>query len=325
MFALTILFCALAAAVVTLAAPSLAGFARWLLIAESIGLTSVAIGISSVACRRYGVSACGCAPHHRRNRGAVRLRHRLELRLHVARRAAADPAAGAAADHRVGRDRTRGHVLVYVDAMRHRIQTKRPRASRPSGSQPSPSSAAARAARAAHALQHAREPALVGRVDPKLAQSMIDQIIVYLRATLAASREESVTLRQEFTQLSAYLEIMALRMGHRISTGSSCRRSSKIRRPPDAVAAARRERDQARYRAEGRELEARGPSGSRNGAVVVSVTDTGRRPASRRRRAWRIWRRARARPPACLLRAGVAADVDGNAPEGTRAVVRIER
>lgn len=54
-------------------------------------------------------------------------------------------------------------------------------------------------------------------VDPKLAQTMIDQVIVYLRSALAASREESVTLRQEFVQLRAYLEIMALRMGTRMS------------------------------------------------------------------------------------------------------------
>jgi LytS/YehU family sensor histidine kinase len=53
-------------------------------------------------------------------------------------------------------------------------------------------------------------------IDPKLAQSMLDRIIFYLRSTLAASREESVTLRQEFAQLSAYLEIMALRMGDRM-------------------------------------------------------------------------------------------------------------
>jgi LytS/YehU family sensor histidine kinase len=53
-------------------------------------------------------------------------------------------------------------------------------------------------------------------VDPKLAQSMIDQVILYLRSALTASREDSTTLKQEFAQLRAYLEIMALRMGARM-------------------------------------------------------------------------------------------------------------
>ncbi|MEO8279162.1 MAG: histidine kinase [Ideonella sp.] len=55
--------------------------------------------------------------------------------------------------------------------------------------------------------------------DPKLAQTMIDQLITYLRSALAASRTELVPLRQEFLQLRAYLEIMALRMGSRLSFG----------------------------------------------------------------------------------------------------------
>jgi LytS/YehU family sensor histidine kinase len=54
-------------------------------------------------------------------------------------------------------------------------------------------------------------------VDPRMAQTMIDQLIVYLRSALTASREESTTLRAEFAQLRAYLEIMALRMGPRLA------------------------------------------------------------------------------------------------------------
>ena len=53
--------------------------------------------------------------------------------------------------------------------------------------------------------------------DPVQAQIMIDQIIVYLRSALAASRTESVKLGDEFAQLRAYLEIMSLRMGSRLS------------------------------------------------------------------------------------------------------------
>jgi signal transduction histidine kinase len=55
------------------------------------------------------------------------------------------------------------------------------------------------------------------REDVDRAESMIDQLIVYLRAALAASQTESVALSQEFAQLRAYLDIMALRMGPRLS------------------------------------------------------------------------------------------------------------
>jgi LytS/YehU family sensor histidine kinase len=53
--------------------------------------------------------------------------------------------------------------------------------------------------------------------DPKQAQTMIDQIIAYLRGALAASRVEATTLRSEFDQLHAYLQIMSLRMGPRLT------------------------------------------------------------------------------------------------------------
>jgi sensor histidine kinase YesM len=55
------------------------------------------------------------------------------------------------------------------------------------------------------------------REDVDRAESIIDQLIVYLRSALAASQTESVTLSREFAQLRAYLDIMALRMGPRLS------------------------------------------------------------------------------------------------------------
>ncbi|MBL8350242.1 MAG: histidine kinase [Burkholderiaceae bacterium] len=55
------------------------------------------------------------------------------------------------------------------------------------------------------------------REDADRAETMIDRLIVYLRGTLAASRTESVSLGREFAQLRAYLEIMSLRMGPRLT------------------------------------------------------------------------------------------------------------
>lgn len=53
--------------------------------------------------------------------------------------------------------------------------------------------------------------------DPPQAEVMIDRLIVYLRSALAASRSESTTLAGEFTQLRAYLDIMSIRMGTRLT------------------------------------------------------------------------------------------------------------
>ena len=55
------------------------------------------------------------------------------------------------------------------------------------------------------------------RDDPGAAEQMIDQLITYLRSSLAASRAPWTTLGAEFAQLRAYLEIMATRMGPRMA------------------------------------------------------------------------------------------------------------
>jgi len=57
--------------------------------------------------------------------------------------------------------------------------------------------------------------ALIG-IDPPRAQAMLDRLIAYLRATLAASRAASHTLATEFARLDDYLALMALRMGPRL-------------------------------------------------------------------------------------------------------------
>ena len=54
-------------------------------------------------------------------------------------------------------------------------------------------------------------------VDPPRAQHMLDQLIQYLRATLSASRAQATTLGQEFSLLDAYLGLMKVRMGSRLS------------------------------------------------------------------------------------------------------------
>ena len=53
--------------------------------------------------------------------------------------------------------------------------------------------------------------------DPDRAQLLLDQLIQYLRATLSSSRAESTTLEQEFSLMQAYLGLMSIRMGARLS------------------------------------------------------------------------------------------------------------
>jgi sensor histidine kinase YesM len=54
-------------------------------------------------------------------------------------------------------------------------------------------------------------------VDPARAQTMLDQLILYLRATLVSSRVETTTLAHEFSLMEAYLGLMSVRMGTRLS------------------------------------------------------------------------------------------------------------
>lgn len=54
-------------------------------------------------------------------------------------------------------------------------------------------------------------------LDPERAQQMLDQLIQYLRATLSSSRAQSTTLAQEFALLHAYLGLMSVRMGARLT------------------------------------------------------------------------------------------------------------
>jgi len=54
-------------------------------------------------------------------------------------------------------------------------------------------------------------------IDPARAGGMLDHLILYLRATLGATRADSTTLAEEFAAAEAYLGLMAVRMGARLS------------------------------------------------------------------------------------------------------------
>jgi len=54
-------------------------------------------------------------------------------------------------------------------------------------------------------------------IDPARAQHMLDQLIHYLRATLSSARADKTTLIHEFDLMRAYLELMSVRMGARLT------------------------------------------------------------------------------------------------------------
>ena len=57
--------------------------------------------------------------------------------------------------------------------------------------------------------------ALIGR-DPSAAQLMLDRLIDFFRASLAASRNEWSTCEREFKLAEDYLQLIAIRMGERL-------------------------------------------------------------------------------------------------------------
>ena len=59
--------------------------------------------------------------------------------------------------------------------------------------------------------------ALIG-ADPPRATAMLDRLILFLRATLDASRASKHSLADEFARLADYLALMQVRMGARLQT-----------------------------------------------------------------------------------------------------------
>lgn len=53
--------------------------------------------------------------------------------------------------------------------------------------------------------------------DPERAQTMLEHLIAYLRATLGGSRSSQHGLAEEFARLNDYLALMAIRMGARLT------------------------------------------------------------------------------------------------------------
>ena len=68
---------------------------------------------------------------------------------------------------------------------------------------------------------------LIG-LDPQRAQAMLDRLIGFLRATLAASRQALHPLAEEFRHTDDYLALMAVRMGPRLQVN--------LQLPPDLAA-----------------------------------------------------------------------------------------
>ena len=88
---------------------------------------------------------------------------------------------------------------------------------RPSAMPPRHGSSCWSAARTPHDVQHLANLRVLIAADPPRAQAMLDHLIAYLRATLGGARTTVHPLADEFARLADYLEIMAVRMGPRLT------------------------------------------------------------------------------------------------------------
>jgi sensor histidine kinase YesM len=218
-FGLTALFAALVAAIIALAAPSLGGFARYLLIAECIGLSGVTCGTLLSRIRWLGRYTPAVA-HTIISAVAVPVGYIVGSSLAYTLMNEPLPILDPGPRRIIALVATAlGTVfVVYIDEMRHRFAQEAAARSEAQRLAVESQLRLLRAQLEPHMLFNtlANLRSLVD-VDVRLAQTMIDQLIVYLRGALAASRTESTTLGSEFAQLRAYLEIMSLRMGPRLA------------------------------------------------------------------------------------------------------------
>jgi len=113
-------------------------------------------------------------------------------------------------------------------------------------------------------------------IDPPRAQYMLDQLIHYLRASLTSARAEKTTLAHEFELMQAYLELMSVRMGARLTYKLILPPElSKVTVPPmllqPLVENAIKHGLEAKIEGGRIDVEARRD----NGTLVISVTDNG--------------------------------------------------
>ncbi|GAB2862810.1 hypothetical protein GCM10027277_34260 [Pseudoduganella ginsengisoli] len=116
-------------------------------------------------------------------------------------------------------------------------------------------------------------------IDPPRAQQMLDLLIQYLRATLTSSRASSNTLEQEFALMEAYLGLMQIRMGERLSYSFDLPPALRAHEVPpmllqplveNAIAHGLEPKIEGGHIAVGAAL--------RDGVLALTVQDTGRGP-----------------------------------------------
>ena len=155
---------------------------------------------------------------------------------------------------------------------------RRPRRRRPRRNWPSPSCSLLHAQVEPHFLYNTLGSAkYLVRSDPDGAEQIIDNLILYLRHSLPRLENSLTTLGEELERVRAYLDIMQIRMGARLTTELNVPDALKaVPFPHDDAADAGRERDQARARAQVRRRHDLDPGG-RQGRTAwpITVADDG--------------------------------------------------
>ena len=150
--------------------------------------------------------------------------------------------------------------------------------------------------------------------DPDRATRMLDHLIAFLRATLAASRQPEHPLADEFARIDDYLALMQVRMGDRLRARTTLPPElATLARAAAAAAAAGGERDQARPGAAARRRRAARVGRARRRGAGAARGRLRPRAGGRRGGA-----RARPRPARLRLRPGAGARAPAHAARRRR-------
>lgn len=113
-------------------------------------------------------------------------------------------------------------------------------------------------------------------VDPARAQHMLDQLIHYMRATLSSARADKTTLMHEFDLMQAYLELMSVRMGARLTyTLQLPEELNRVAVPPMLLQPLLENaiKHGLESKIEGGHIDV--TATQKNGELILSITDTG--------------------------------------------------
>ena len=112
-------------------------------------------------------------------------------------------------------------------------------------------------------------------LDARLAAQMLDDLIAYLRAAMPLMRDTASTVAQEIELARAYLDIVRVRFGERLSVHTVSRRGSADANAADDAAPAHRPRDRPRSAASRMQSTISIGAHVADGRLLLTIADGG--------------------------------------------------